>query len=319
MGVRPRACWAYSAHRRCGAASGRLSAARPTCLSPGEAMVVPVQTSLSLTSRWLTRVIAVTYLLLGLIMFVVPGWSAHHFPWKVSPFVAMTIGSYLLGSAWMAGIIQHTWTFARVYTLLLYLWLFGVLETVVVIIHRDKLPAGGRADGSLSDHPGPHRGGRAGWAGRLAPPTAAAAGGRGHHAGLGQGAAGHLRGGRRIHRRGRPLRAEAGAECPLLPAAADLVHAGRTRRLLPVTQLVRAVHDRAAGHGHPRDVSAGRHWPGHHHCDRDIAEHRHLPFQRPSPAYRLSRHLRRGDDRRRGDRLAGPPRNESCGQASRLT
>ncbi|HYV78265.1 MAG TPA: hypothetical protein VE979_09075 [Streptosporangiaceae bacterium] len=54
----------------------------------------------------------------------------------------MTIGSYLLGSAWMAGIIQHTWTFARVYTLLLYLWLFGVLETVVVIIHRDKLATG---------------------------------------------------------------------------------------------------------------------------------------------------------------------------------
>jgi hypothetical protein len=105
-------------------------------------MVVPVQTSLSLTSRWLTRVIAVTYLLLGLTMFVLPGWSAHHFPWKVSPFVAMTIGSYLLGSAWVAGIIQHTWTFARVYTLLLYLWLFGVLETVAVVIHRDKLAAG---------------------------------------------------------------------------------------------------------------------------------------------------------------------------------
>jgi hypothetical protein len=33
-------------------------------------MVVPVQASLSLTSRWLTRVIAVAYLLLGLIMFV---------------------------------------------------------------------------------------------------------------------------------------------------------------------------------------------------------------------------------------------------------
>jgi hypothetical protein len=70
---------------------------------------------LSLTSRWLTRVIAVTYLLLGLIMFVVPGWSAHHFPWKVSPFAAMTIGSYLLGSAWMAGVIQHLDICLRVY------------------------------------------------------------------------------------------------------------------------------------------------------------------------------------------------------------
>jgi hypothetical protein len=42
----------------------------------------------------------------------------------------------------MAGIIQHTWTLPGVYTLLLYLYLFGVLETVVVIIHRDKLATG---------------------------------------------------------------------------------------------------------------------------------------------------------------------------------
>jgi hypothetical protein len=41
-------------------------------LVTGGAKVVPVQTSLSQTSLWLTRVIAVTYLLLGLIMFVVP-------------------------------------------------------------------------------------------------------------------------------------------------------------------------------------------------------------------------------------------------------
>src|SRR5690348_8128883 len=94
MRARPQACWAYSAHRR----RGWPHACRAlNMLVTGEALVVPVQTSLSLTSRWLTRVIAVTYLLLGLIMFVAPGWSAHHFPWKVSPFVAMTIGSYLLG------------------------------------------------------------------------------------------------------------------------------------------------------------------------------------------------------------------------------
>ncbi len=60
-------------------------------------MVVPVQTSLSLTSRWLTRVIAVTYLLLGLVMFVAPGWSAHHFPWKVSSgLVAIIVIATLL-------------------------------------------------------------------------------------------------------------------------------------------------------------------------------------------------------------------------------
>jgi len=53
-------------------------------------------------------VIAVAYLLPGLIMFAVPGWSAHHFPWKMPPFGAMTIGGDLPGSAWMAGIVYFS-------------------------------------------------------------------------------------------------------------------------------------------------------------------------------------------------------------------
>jgi hypothetical protein len=98
--------------------------------------------TLSSASRWMTRLIAVACLLLGLVMCVFPDWSARHFPWKVSSFVAMTLGSYLLGNAWIAGVIQHVWTFARVYSLLCYLWLFGLLETVVVIVHRAKLITG---------------------------------------------------------------------------------------------------------------------------------------------------------------------------------
>jgi len=58
-------------------------------------MVVPVQTSLSLTSRWLTRVIAVAYLLLGLIMFAVPGWSAHHFPGAIGLVIIVVIATLL--------------------------------------------------------------------------------------------------------------------------------------------------------------------------------------------------------------------------------
>jgi len=107
-----------------------------------EMTVDRVRASLSPASRWLTRVIAAAYLLLGLVMFAFPVWSAHHFPWKVSSFVAITLGSYLLGNAWIAAVAQHTWTFASVYSLLLYLWLFGVLETAVVLIHRDKLITG---------------------------------------------------------------------------------------------------------------------------------------------------------------------------------
>jgi len=107
-----------------------------------EMTVDTVQVSLSPVSRWLTRIIAGAYLLLGLVMFALPAWSAHHFPWKVSPFVAITLGSYLLGNAWIAVVAQHAWTFASVYSSLIYLWLFGVLETAVVLVHRDKLITG---------------------------------------------------------------------------------------------------------------------------------------------------------------------------------
>jgi len=111
----------------------------------GRTMEMTVDTapvSLSPASRLLTRIMSAAYLLLGLVMFAFPAWSAHHFPWKVSSFVAITLGSYLLGNAWIAAVAQHTWRFASVYTLLLYLWLFGVLETGVVLIHRDKLITG---------------------------------------------------------------------------------------------------------------------------------------------------------------------------------
>ena len=100
------------------------------------------RTGLSAAARWLTRVLALAYLLVGLVMFAAPAWSAHHFAWKVSPFVAITLGSYLLGNAWIAAVAQHTWTFSCVYSSLLYLWLFGVLESAVVLIHRDKLITG---------------------------------------------------------------------------------------------------------------------------------------------------------------------------------
>src|SRR5580658_919392 len=94
----------------------------------------PARAGLSAPSRWLTRVLALVYLLVGLVMFAFPDWSAHHFAWKVSPFVAITLGSYLLGNAWIAAVVQHTSTASSVYSALLYLWLFGVLETAVVLI-----------------------------------------------------------------------------------------------------------------------------------------------------------------------------------------
>jgi hypothetical protein len=114
---------------------------RVTTQTSGE-LSAQARAGLQAASRWLTRVLALAYLLVGLVMFAAPAWSAQHFAWKVSPFVAITLGSYLLGNAWIAAVAQHTWTFSCVYSSLLYLWLFGVLETAVVLIHRDKLITG---------------------------------------------------------------------------------------------------------------------------------------------------------------------------------
>ena len=52
-------------------------------------------------------------------MLAVPGWAAHHFRARR----------------------QHTGTFARAYAPLLYLWLFGVLETVVARPGMRPFPA----------------------------------------------------------------------------------------------------------------------------------------------------------------------------------
>lgn len=116
-------------------------AGRVTAKTAGE-LNAPGRAGLPAASRWLTRVLALAYLLVGLVMVVFPAWSADHFAWKVPPFVAMTLGAYLLGNAWIAAVAQHTWTLFSVYSSLLYLWLFGVLETAVVLIHRDTLITG---------------------------------------------------------------------------------------------------------------------------------------------------------------------------------
>lgn len=117
-------------------------AGQATTQTAGEPSAAAEAAGLSAPSRWLTRILALVYLLVGLVMFAAPGWSARHFAWPVPPFVAITLGSYLLGNAWIAAVAQHTWTFSRVYTSLLYLWLFGVLESVIVLIHRGKLITG---------------------------------------------------------------------------------------------------------------------------------------------------------------------------------
>src|SRR5262245_15333573 len=76
---------------------------------------------------------------MGLVLFFGPGWSADNFLWKVSPFVAMTMGGWYVGSAVVAFEAVRVWAWPVVYARMVYLWAFGLLETVVVLLHTDKL------------------------------------------------------------------------------------------------------------------------------------------------------------------------------------
>ena len=90
-------------------------------------------------SRTLIRVLAVLYTVLGVILFVAPTWSAANFSWKISPFVAMTMGGWSLGNAFTAWETARIGRWSLVYANVVYLWVFGLLEAVVLVLFRDKL------------------------------------------------------------------------------------------------------------------------------------------------------------------------------------
>ena len=90
-------------------------------------------------SRSLTYLTTGLYALTGAVLFTLPQAMSAQFAWKVSPFVTMTIGAWCLGNAWLAWVTARRWQWSLVYSTLLYLGLFGLLETIVLILFRDKL------------------------------------------------------------------------------------------------------------------------------------------------------------------------------------
>lgn len=93
----------------------------------------------STPTRWLTFLTAALYAALGLSLFVAPESLAPGFAWKVSPFVAMTIGAWALGNAWLAWVSARRASWRLVYSSLVYLWLFGAGEAAVLIAFRERL------------------------------------------------------------------------------------------------------------------------------------------------------------------------------------
>jgi hypothetical protein len=94
---------------------------------------------LSNTSRLFTYLCALLYGILGAFLFLLPEQLAPVFAWKVTGFMTMTIGGWSLGNAWLAYITARRWEWRLVYTSLIYLWLFGIGELIVLFLFRDKL------------------------------------------------------------------------------------------------------------------------------------------------------------------------------------
>ena len=94
---------------------------------------------LSNTSRWLTYLLAVLYAVLGALLFFLPESLAPVFAWKVTPFMTMTIGGWCLGNAWLAWVSARRWQWSLVYGSLVYLWIFGVGEFLVLLNFRNAL------------------------------------------------------------------------------------------------------------------------------------------------------------------------------------
>lgn len=89
-------------------------------------------------SRALTYATAAVFAALGLVLFLVPGWAADNFPWRVSNFLAMTMGGWYLGTAVFAWMAARDWRWSYVHSALAYLWLFS-LGQALLVVQRDAI------------------------------------------------------------------------------------------------------------------------------------------------------------------------------------
>jgi len=94
---------------------------------------------LSKVSRSLTYLTSVLYAVLGILLFFLPEQLAPIFAWKVTAFMAATMGGWCIGNAWSAFTSARRWDWKLVYPSLIYLWMFGITELAVLIVFRNKL------------------------------------------------------------------------------------------------------------------------------------------------------------------------------------
>jgi hypothetical protein len=94
---------------------------------------------LSPRSRQLTYLVAGLYTILGLTLFLAPEWAAQNFLWRVTPFLAMTIGAWYLGTALVAWQSARNWCWSQIYMGMIFVWTFSLLETVLLVMNWSTL------------------------------------------------------------------------------------------------------------------------------------------------------------------------------------
>jgi len=95
--------------------------------------------ALSSVSRALTALTAVASGVLGVLLYVAPPWAAPRFAWQVTELMVMSIGAWFLGNCLWATRIVLDWRWARWSSSLVYLWAFGLLQSVVLLAFRHKV------------------------------------------------------------------------------------------------------------------------------------------------------------------------------------
>ena len=93
-------------------------------------------------TRAAIRIGSLLYLVLGLVLFAAPEFAASAFPWKVSAFVAMTIGGWMLGNGIALWFASAPGPAPRVMPVLAYVAAFAALELLIVIAFRGALQLG---------------------------------------------------------------------------------------------------------------------------------------------------------------------------------
>src|SRR5687768_10296104 len=92
--------------------------------------------------RWLQWAAAVSLGIFGVFAFLLPEWSGDQFPWGAGPIMVQTMGAWGLGTAAMAVLAARQSRQDRILGLNVYLWLFGILQLLVVVAFLDRLQWG---------------------------------------------------------------------------------------------------------------------------------------------------------------------------------